>query len=79
MSDKRSMQARARYLKTAIFWTFFNLFFLQLGHAIFQSIGKWGQEIRFQCQTRHSSTLTDALVTSRSFQIILSYDISKHT
>ena len=37
---------------------------------IYQSIGKWDQEIRFQCQTRDSSTLTNTLVTSYFQEVI---------
>ena len=55
-------------------------FFLHIGIAIFQSIGIWGQETCFQCHTRDSSTLTNALVTSYfhagNFRAILSCNIS---
>ena len=61
------------FLKAWYFLHFFKISVLQLGHATYQSIGKWGQEIRFQCQNLDSSTLTDARVTRyykcRSFQI----------
>ena len=82
MSKDQCTCARA-IIKPRYFGHFLKLIFLQLGHAIYQSIGKWGQEISFQCQTRDSSTLTDAVVTSYfhagHFRSVLSCDISKHT
>ena len=82
MSRDQCTRARA-IIKPRYFGHFFSLFFLQLGHAIYQSIGRWGQDICFLCQTMDSSTLTDALVTSY-FHVghcrsIISCEISKHT
>ena len=79
---KRSMHARMRYFKIVINKKKY-IYFLQIRHAIYQNIGKWGQEIRFQCQIHDSCTLTDARATSYyregHFRSILSCDISRHT